>query len=108
MKTLDKIDEFINKIDERKNGLDYTSEYLQELGLETDVIERLIEAKKDEYKPSKYLKGKKKVGGKEYDDFFRKMLKKWKIKSYKDLPKNKQDDFFNDVDKGWNAKKETD
>jgi hypothetical protein len=50
----------------------------------------------------------RKVGGPEYDAFFKKMLKKWKIKSYKDLPKNKQSKFFDEVDKGWNAKKETD
>jgi hypothetical protein len=108
MNLLSKIDEFIDQIEERKNRIDYTSEYLQELGLESDVIERLMEAmkQKDDYKPSEYLNGKRKVGGKEYDDFFKSMLKKWKIKSYKDLPKNKQDDFFNDVDKGWNSKKE--
>ena len=49
-----------------------------------------------------------KMGGKEYDDFFKGMLKKYKVKSYKDLPKNKQKDFFDEVDKAWKAKKETD
>jgi len=109
MSLIDKIDEFIDKIDDRKYDTSYTLEDLQELGLEADVIERLIEdgmKQKDDYKPSEYLNGKRKVGGKEYDNFFKGMLKKWKIKSYKDLPKNKQDDFFNDVDKGWNSKKE--
>ncbi len=50
----------------------------------------------------------RKIGGPEYDKFFKKMLKKWKIKSFKDLPKDKQGKFFDAVDKGWNAKKETD
>jgi len=37
------------------------------------------------------------------------MLKKWKIKSYKDLPKDKQKKFFDEVDSKWEAKgKETD
>ena len=106
MKTIDKIDEFIGKLDEKRNKIDYTSEYLQSIGLKEEVIERLMEAKKeDDYKPSEYLNGKRKVGGRDYDEFFKSMLKKWKIKSYKDLPKNKQDDF-NAVDKGWNSKKE--
>ena len=48
------------------------------------------------------------VGGKQYDDFFKSMLKKYKIKSYKDLPKDKQKKFFDEVDKKWSAKKETD
>jgi hypothetical protein len=73
MKILDKIDEQIDKIENR--------------------LDRVLE-------------GKRKVGGKEYDEFFTKMLKKWKIKSYKDLPKDKQDDFFNEVDRKWNSKKE--
>lgn len=59
-----------------------------------NIEDRLIEAKK--------------IGGKEYDDYFKSMLKKWKIKSYKDLPKKKQKEFFDAVDKGWEAKKETD
>lgn len=50
----------------------------------------------------------RKEGGKEYDSFFNSMLKKWKVKSYKDLPKDKQKKFFDEVDKKWNAKKETD
>lgn len=48
----------------------------------------------------------KKVGGNEYDKFFNSMLKKWKVKSYKDLPKNKQAKFFDEIDKKWNAKGE--
>ena len=34
------------------------------------------------------------------------MLKKYKIKSYKDLPKDKQKKFFDEVDKAWNSKVE--
>jgi hypothetical protein len=69
---------------------------------------RMIE-KIDEYLEGlDRLSEARKVGGKEYDDFFKGMLKKWKIKSYKDLPKNKQKAFFDEVDKKWNAKKETD
>jgi hypothetical protein len=50
----------------------------------------------------------RKVGGPAYDKYFKSMLKKWKIKSFKDLPKDKQKKFFDEVDAGWNAKKETD
>jgi len=54
----------------------------------------------------KIFEAKRKVGGPDYDKFFMGMLKKWKVKSYKDLPKNKQDDFFKAVDAAWNSKKE--
>jgi hypothetical protein len=47
-----------------------------------------------------------KMGGKEYDDFFKEMLKKWKVKSYKDLPKDKQKKFFDEVDREWDSKVE--
>ncbi len=72
----------------------YKTEDLADLGLEAATKDRLLEAKK--------------VGGKSYDDFFKSMLKKYKIKSYKDLPKDKQKKFFDEVDRGWEAKKETD
>ena len=75
----------------------YKTEDLDELGLDSEVKERLVEATK-----------KRKVGGPEYDKFFTSMLKKWKIKSYKDLPVAKQKKFFDEVDMRWNAKKETD
>ena len=75
MKTIDKIDSFLEK-------------------LSSEIDPRIAEAKKSD--------------GKEYDNFFNSMLKKWKVKSYKDLPKDKQKKFFDEVDKQWNAKKETD
>lgn len=78
MVIIDKIDKFLKKIDERKKS---------------NSIDALFEAKR-------------KVGGPDYDKFFTSMLKKWKIKSYKDLPKNKQDDFFAELDRKWNSKKE--
>lgn len=77
MKIIDKIDEYIEKIENKSD----------------DKFEKLLEAGR-------------KVGGPDYDKFFTSMLKKWKIKSYKDLPKNKQDDFFAAIDKAWNSKKE--
>jgi len=78
MTTLDKINQFLDQLDKKY-----------------DLYEdRLIEASKE--------------GGKEYDKFFNSMLKKYKVKSYKDLPKNKQSKFFDEVDKAWSAKKETD
>lgn len=89
MKTLEKIDEYINQL-EKKNLYNIGS--LNELGLDDSIKERLIEYKN--------------VGGPGYDAFFRKMLKKWKIKSYKDLPKDKQEEFFDELDKKWNSKKE--
>jgi len=66
-----------------------------------DLLDRLTNKLADKIKLHEA-----KIGGKEYDDFFKEMLKKWKIKSYKDLPKNKQKDFFDEVDKKWNSKVE--
>ncbi|MBW2966334.1 hypothetical protein KY342_04490 [Candidatus Woesearchaeota archaeon] len=94
MTTLNKIDKYLNKMEEKK------SDKLQFL-YKTEDLEGIVG-----FKTMQSLLEKRKVGGAEYDKFFTKMLKKWKVKSYKDLPKNKQDDFFNDVDKGWNSKKE--
>lgn len=68
-----------------------------------DKIEKYIEGVENKFKK---IHEARKVGGPDYDKFFTGMLKKWKIKSYKDLPKNKQDDFFREVDKKWNSKKE--
>jgi len=81
MKVIDKIEEFIKDIDDRKK---ISEEILALHEINT------------------------KVGGKEYDDFFKEMLKKWKIKSYKDLPKDKQKDFFDTVDKEWTSTIEKD
>jgi len=44
----------------------------------------------------------------EYREYFNEMLKKYKIKSPKDLPDEERKKFFDDIDKGWKAKKETD
>ena len=101
-KVLDRIDNYLDKMSEKKQknieGDDvdflFATEDLDGFGLTTKVKGRLDEARK--------------IGGKDYDDFFKSMLKKWKIKSYKDLPKNKQKQFFDEVDKKWEAKKETD
>ena len=71
-----------------------------------DKIDDYVDRLESEVDP-RITEGRK-VGGPEYDKFFKSMLKKWKIKSFKDLPKNKQSKFFDAVDKGWNAKKETD
>lgn len=79
-KTLDKIDEFIEKVDYRKEKAIFVKE------------------------ASEWLDGKRKVGGPGYDKHYKEMLKKWKIKSYKDLPKPKQDEFWDDVFKSWNKK----
>lgn len=76
-------------------------------GTMNETLKRIDECL-DDIETRQNLTEKKKVGGKEYDKFFRDMLKKWKIKSYKDLPKNKQKEFFDEVDANWNAKKETD
>ena len=99
MNTLDKINTFLDKMDEKNKKKDklpflYKTEDLEFAKVDLETMASLLE--------------KRKVGGKEYDQFFTKMLKKWKIKSYKDLPKNKQAAFFDEVDKKWNAKKETD
>lgn len=71
------------------------------------ILERIDEViEKLESPIDKRIQEARKIGGKEYDDFFKSMLKKWKIKSYKDLPKNKQKAFFDAIDSGWNSKKE--
>lgn len=80
MNLLNKIDGFIDKVDERKDVADFMKE------------------------ASQWLKGKRKVGGADYDKFYKEMLKTWKIKSYKDLPKPKQDEFFDAVFKAWDKK----
>jgi hypothetical protein len=43
---------------------------------------------------------------KAYRAYFEKMLKKWKVKSPKDLDDAKKKKFFEEVDKGWKSKKE--
>ena len=45
---------------------------------------------------------------KKYQEYFNKMLKKYKVKSPDELPKDKKDDFFNEVDEGYDAENETD
>ena len=45
--------------------------------------------------------------GKEYREYFNKMLKKWKVKSPSEIPDDKKDDFFEEVDKGWNSADES-
>ena len=97
MRIINKIDDFLNKLDEKyqKNIMGKELQFLyktEEDETLKDLYGRLFEATK--------------IGGKEYDDFFKKMLKKWKIKSYKDLPKDKQKSFFEAVDKAWNSKVE--
>ena len=97
--TIDRIDNFLTKLDEKhqKNILGKELSFL--LKTESDevllgILDSILQEAKN--------------GGKEYDDFFNSMLKKHKVKTYKDLPKDKQTKFFNDVDKKWKAKKETD
>lgn len=99
MNMVEKIDKFLDKMDSKKKKMKkndklsflYTKEDLDGI-VDSKTMESLLE--------------KRKVGGHEYDKFFMEMLKKWKIKSYKDLPKNKQQAFFDAIEKGWNAKDE--
>jgi hypothetical protein len=46
--------------------------------------------------------------GEEYQEFFKKMLKKYGVTSPDQLSDDEKKDFFNKVDKGWKAEKETD
>ena len=98
MRILDRIDNFLNHLDEKKKQKNI-------LGKELDF---LYATEEDE--SLKDILGniiqEAKIGGKEYDDFFRNMLAKWKVKTYKDLPKDKQKEFFNAVDREWKSKKE--
>ena len=45
-------------------------------------------------------------GSKDYEAYFRSMLKKHNYTSPADIPDDKKDDFFNAVDKGYTAKDE--
>jgi len=73
------------------------------------VIDKIDEAISSiEKRPFEIHEANTKVGGKEYDDFFKSMLKKWKVSSYKDLPKDKQKKFFDTVDKEWTSTIEKD
>lgn len=104
MRTLDKIDAYLEGLDEKKKKKSkklpflYTTEDLEGL-VDLETMTSLLE--------------KRKVGGPEYDKFYKKFFAQWakklkvpKAKSFKDFPKNKQDDFFNALDKAWNAKGE--
>ena len=44
----------------------------------------------------------------DYREFFKGMLKKWKINSPAELSDEKKKEFFDKIDKEWKAKKETD
>jgi len=44
----------------------------------------------------------------DYREYFKGMLKKYKVTNPSDLDGEKKKEFFNAVDKGWKAKKETD
>lgn len=44
----------------------------------------------------------------DYQEFFRKALEKFGVKSPKELSSDKEKEFYNYIDKTWNAKKETD
>lgn len=96
---VDRIDDFLTKLDEKnqKNILGKELSFL----MKTEGDEALNKILDDIIQEAKN-------GGKEYDEFFKSMLKKHKVKSYNDLPKEKQKKFFDEVDKKWKAKKETD
>ena len=96
MRILDKIEKFLNNLDEKQKNI---------LGKE---LQFLYKTEKDETL-KEILNGmiqEAKAGGREYDDFFKSMLKKHKVKSYKDLPTDKQKEFFDAVDKKWKSKAE--
>ena len=72
------------------NTLSKIDEYLERLETELDpqILEDRIQ------------------GGKDYDEFFNSALKKFGVKSYKQLSKDKQRDFFDYVNSNWTSKKE--
>lgn len=43
-----------------------------------------------------------------YEEFFRKKLEKYGVKSPSELSKEEKKKFFNEIDREWKAKKETD
>lgn len=45
---------------------------------------------------------------KAYEEFFQKMLKKYKVSAPDELDKETRAKFFDEVDKGWKADKEED
>lgn len=98
MKILDKINDVLDKMDEKyqKNILGKELEFLYKTE-EDESLKELI---------GKIIQEKAKIGGKDYDDFFKSMLKKYNVKSSKDLSGDKKKKFFDAVDKGWNSKVE--
>lgn len=44
--------------------------------------------------------------GKEYREYFNKLLKKWNVSSPAEIADDKKDDFFEEVDKGWTSEAE--
>jgi len=43
---------------------------------------------------------------KEYQEYFKKKLKKWGVSSPNEIPDDKKKEFFEEVDKGWTGEKE--
>jgi hypothetical protein len=72
------------------NTLSKIDEYLERL--ESELDPRILEDRKE--------------GGKDYDEFFNGVLKKFGVKSYKQLSKDKQKEFFDFVNSHWTSKKE--
>ena len=60
----------------------------------------------DESRIAERVLGKIAGRGKEYQEYFDKLLKKWDVTSPADIPEDKKDDFFNEVDAGWKGKDE--
>ena len=50
----------------------------------------------------------KEMTDKEYEKYFRAMLKKYKVKDPSELDKNKRKKFFDEIDKNVNSDSETD
>ena len=94
-KVVTKIDDYLEE-KYQKNILGQEMKWLyatEDVVLDADQKKRILEGM---------------IGGKGYEAFYKKTLKKYKAKTAKDLSDDDKKKFFDEIDKGWKAKKETD
>ncbi len=94
------VDEVENKID---NVPDQNMETLYKTVFDELSTDSMTSVEESMVKATKLL-----VTEEEYREFFKKMLKKWNIKSPVDLKGEKKKEFFDAVDREWKGKNETD
>lgn len=101
---LDKILESVDTmLDEMGKGCPSTNDIPNGRRPYDDPVDQMTALKKDIAEALKQFNESS-----EYQEFFKKMLKKYGVTSPDQLADDKKKEFFNKVDKGWKAEKETD